>query len=104
MINLFVDGMGLTSLNTLANYDKKTNDNVVMEFSSGCQSLYTLPFKEKFKENPKGVVGLLDPCVRKFLPDDVISFSIPSNRFIEITNNIEGSFLDKKFKSSNINE
>ncbi len=98
VVNLFVDGKNLTSLNTLANYDRKTNNNVVIEFSSGCQSLYTLPFKENFNKNPKGVVGLLDPCVRKFLPDDVISFSIPSNRFIEMTNNIKGSFLDSNFK------
>ncbi len=100
VINLFVDGKNLSSLNTLANYDRKTNENVIIEFSSGCQSLYTLPVKENIKKNPKCVVGLLDPCVRKFLPDDVLSFSIPSNRFVEIVNNIKGSFLDKNFKSS----
>ncbi|MCP3921501.1 MAG: DUF169 domain-containing protein, partial [Desulfobacterales bacterium] len=97
-----VDGKNLSHLNTLANYDRETNDNVILEFSSGCQSLYTLPVKERINNNPKCVVGLLDPCVRKFLPDDVLSFSIPSNRFIEMINNIKGSFLDKNFKSSNI--
>ncbi len=65
-------------------------------------AVQALPAKEKFKNNPKGVVGLLDPCVRKLLPDDVVSFSIPSNRLIEMSNNIKGIFLDKKLKSTNI--
>jgi hypothetical protein len=41
----------------------------------------------------------MEPMVRNFVPEEMVSFSVPSNRFIEMVNNIEGSFLDKNLKN-----
>jgi hypothetical protein len=41
----------------------------------------------------------MDTMVRNFVPEDMILFSMPTNRFVEMANNIEGSFLDKKSKN-----
>lgn len=93
VIVLWVNPTTVSGLITLANYDRATNDNVVIPFASGCQSIWTIPFKEKLQEAPKCVAGLTDPAARVFMPEEVLSLSMPTKRFIEMAENIEGSFL-----------
>ncbi|MCG8409800.1 MAG: DUF169 domain-containing protein [Bacteroidales bacterium] len=101
VINFFpADITNLTKLVGLSVYDRVANmDNVLAPFASGCQAVFTLPYREKFKDTPKSILGLGDQLVRNFIPKDMVSFSIPSNRFVEMVDNIKGSFLDKDFKS-----
>ncbi len=101
VINVFpADFTNLTKLVGLSGYDRLANmDNVLTPFASGCQAVFTIPYHEKFQENPKSIIGLGDQLVRSFIPEDMVSFSVPSNRFVEMANNIEGSFLDKNFKN-----
>lgn len=100
VVNLYPDPTGLASLTVLSGYDRETNlDNVIAPFASGCESLFTIPYNEGFSEKPKSVIGLMDHLVRNFIPDDMMAFSVPANRFVEMANNIEGSFLDKNFKN-----
>ena len=95
VINLFPDLKGLASLVVLSNYDRENNfDNIITPFASGCQSLFSTPYNEQFQKKPKSVIGLMDPQARLFIPEDMVSFSLPSNRFIEMSNNVKGSFLD----------
>lgn len=101
VVNIFpADLTNLTKLVGLSGYDRVANmDNVLTPFASGCQAVFTIPYSEKFKDTPKSVLGLGDQLVRNFIPEDMVSFSVPSNRFVEMANNIEGSFLDKNFKN-----
>ncbi len=96
VVNLWVDARSLAGLVTLANYDRPTNDNVRIDFASGCQSLWTIPFQEGAKNEPKAVVGGMDPAVRPLLPPDTASFSMPAVRFVEMASHIPGSFLEKE--------
>lgn len=93
VINLWVGPSSFSQLHTLANYDRAGNDNVIMPFSSGCQNIWTLPYKEKKEEEPRAVAGPFDPTVRAFLPADAIAFSLPAERLVEMWRNIPGSFL-----------
>ena len=86
----------MSDLVTLANYDRPDNDNVVIPFASGCQSIWSIPYNEKDSKEPKCVIGCIDPAMRKHLPSDIISFAVPANRFVEMVENIPGRFLDKK--------
>lgn len=100
VVNLFPEPAGLASLTVLSNYDREQNmDNVATPFASGCQSVFTIPYNEKFQGKPMGVIGLMDPLVRNFVPDDMLAFSLPANRFVEMADNIQGSFLDKNINS-----
>ena len=95
VVNLFPDVAGLTALSAMAGYDREENSgNFQIPFASGCQSLFTLPYDQGFKEKPYAVAGLSDPFARNFIPKDMMTFSMPAGRFLEITNNIPGSFLD----------
>ncbi len=95
VVNLFPDVAGLTTLSAMAGYDREENSgNVRIPCASGCQSLFTLPYDQGFQEQPYAVAGLSDPFARRFIPKDMMTFSLPSGWFLEIVNNIPGSFLD----------
>ncbi len=95
VVNLFPDVAGLTALSAMAGYDREENSgNVRIPFAAGCQSLFTLPYDQGFRNRPYAVAGLSDPFARNFIPSDMMTFSLPAGRFLEIVNNIPGSFLD----------
>jgi uncharacterized protein (DUF169 family) len=93
VVVLWIDAVSLAGLVTLANYDRPTNNNVIIPFASGCQSIWTIPYKEKFEKLPRCVVGTMDPSARAYLPRDVVTFSMPAGRFAEMAGNVKGSFL-----------
>ncbi len=100
VVNIFpANPADLLKLVTLSSYDRLTNDNALTPNCSACQCVFTIPYNESFKDNSKNVIGLFDVVARNYIPEDMIAFSMTSNRFIEMADNIEGSFLDKNFKS-----
>jgi hypothetical protein len=93
VVNLWVSAMALTGLVTLANYDRPSNNNVLIPFASGCQSMWTMPYKEKSKQNPKAIVGGMDPVMRKYISPEIFLFSLSPERLMELAGYIPGSFL-----------
>ncbi|WP_242966463.1 DUF169 domain-containing protein [Clostridium sp. BSD9I1] len=59
VIIFYVNTNQLSALTVLANYYRPGYENVMMPFSSGCQSLFLLPYAESKKKNPRAVVGLI---------------------------------------------
>lgn len=103
VVNLFPDVAGLTALSAFVAYDRKENSgNVRIPGASGCQSLFTLPYDQGFRELPYAVAGLSDPFARTFIPEDMMTFSLPAGRFLELVNNIPGSFLDPAHSDSTV--
>jgi hypothetical protein len=93
VVNLWVDAASLAALVTLANHDRAGNDDVVIPFGAGCQSLWTIPFQRAGRGDGSCVVGLLDPAVRRWLPRDLLSFSTTADRFVALAGRVSGSFL-----------
>jgi hypothetical protein len=93
VVNLWIDALSLTGLVTMANFDNPKNDGAVVPYAAGCQSIWTIPYKETFQASPGAVVGAMDPVVRGYMPADVLSFSVPANRLIEMCQDIPDSFL-----------
>jgi hypothetical protein len=96
VVNLWVDARSLGALVTLANFDRATNDNVIIPFASGCQSIWTLPYQEASRSEPRAVVGCMDPATRPFLPPDTLSFSVCARRFMELAGHAGRSFLARQ--------
>jgi uncharacterized protein (DUF169 family) len=96
LVSFYVNTNQLSALTVLANYYRPGIENVMIPFGSGCQSVFLLPYAEAQKENPRAVVGLLDITVRPMVGADMLSFSVPYSMYLDMEEQVEGSFLQKE--------
>lgn len=89
----------LSALVVLANYGRETSDNVTIPMGAGCHQIGILPYKEAESETPRAVIGLTDLSARKVtnkaVGRDILSFALPYSMFIEMEENVDGSFLHR---------
>ena len=83
----------LSGLFTLANFDEAEPNGVFAPFAAGCGSIVQYPYLEKGSDRPRGVLGMFDVSARPYVPEDVLTFSVPMNKFIRMVENVEESFL-----------
>lgn len=83
----------LSGLFTLANFDECELNGVFAPFAAGCGSIVQYPYLEKDSSRPRAVLGMFDVSARPFVPEDVLSFSVPMNKFVRMIENMEESFL-----------
>lgn len=95
----FVDSDQLSALVILANYSRGDNENVIIPYAAGCQTIGIYPYREAKLNRPRAVVGLTDISarvyIRKQLGNHLLSFTIPMSMFEEMEANVEGSFLER---------
>ena len=82
----------LAGLITLANFDE-VEQSIKAPFGSGCMSIISFPYAETKKEMPHSIIGMFDPSARPYVQSDRISFAIPMNKFTNMINNMQESFL-----------
>jgi len=99
VIVFFADPDQLSALTVLANYGRGDNENVIIPYAAGCQTIGIYPYREMTSEKPKAVVGLTDLSarlyIRKQLDGNLMSFAVPMSLFEEMEGNVEGSFLEQ---------
>lgn len=89
----------LSALVILANYAREGMENVIVPWAAGCQTIGILPYREAKSGKPRAVVGLTDISARKYvrtlLGSEYLSFAMPLEMFLEMEENVEGSFLER---------
>jgi len=96
----FVNPDQLSALTVLANYGRDHNENVIIPYAAGCQTIGIYPYREAKSAKPRAVVGLTDLSarvyVRKQLNDPhLMTFAVPFSLFEEMEKNVPGSFLER---------
>jgi len=56
--------------------------------------LVAFPMKELESDNPRAVIGLLDPSARSCVKPNLLSFSIPWPKFLTMVENMDECFLN----------
>lgn len=97
----FVNPDQLSALTILANYGRGYNENVIIPYAAGCQTIGIYPYREAQSKAPRAVVGLTDLSarlyVRKQLGDSHrMTFAVPYALFEEMEQNVPGSFLERQ--------
>jgi uncharacterized protein (DUF169 family) len=83
----------LSGIFTLTNFDEVEPNGVFAPFSAGCGSIVQYPYLEKNSDHPRGVLGMFDVSARPCVPQEVLTFSVPMNKFVNMIENMEESFL-----------
>ncbi|HOJ43056.1 MAG TPA: DUF169 domain-containing protein [Syntrophorhabdaceae bacterium] len=83
----------ISGLFTLANFDKEDLNGVIAPFGAGCATIGLYPYMEKASKDPKAVIGMFDVSARPCISSGMFSFAVPMNRFGEMVENMEESFL-----------
>lgn len=83
----------LSGLFTLANFDVPDPNGVFAPFGAGCASVIQYPYLEITSDAPRAVLGLFDVSARPFVADDILTLSVPVNKFERMIDNMEESFL-----------
>lgn len=83
----------LSGLFTLANFDESEPGGVFTPMGAGCALTVQYPYLEKDKPHPRGVIGMFDISARPFVPENVLTFAAPMNKFARMMENMEESFL-----------
>jgi len=99
LIIFFADPDQLSALVVLANYGRPGNENVIIPFAAGCQTIGIYPYREAASENPRAVVGLTDLSARVYirqqLESNLLTFTMPLSMFEEMESNVKDSFLER---------
>lgn len=89
----------LAALVVLTNYGREGNEHVIVPFAAGCQSIGIYAYYEGQKEKPRGVIGQMDLSARlnvcKTMGDHAFTFAAPWKLFMELEENVTGSFADR---------
>lgn len=83
----------LSGLFTLCNFDEAEPNSVFCPFGSGCGSIAAYPYHEIKKERPRAVIGMFDVFARPCVNENILTFAVPFDRFIQMVNNMDESFL-----------
>ena len=99
VVIFFADPDQLSALVILANYDRETNENVIIPYAAGCQTVGIYPYREASADLSRAVVGLTDISARTYirqqLGDHLMTFAVPLKMFKEMEGNVGGSFIER---------
>ena len=92
---IFCTADQLSAMNFLFNYSKsgESYDTVIMPPTSGCSSLFRIPFGELEKAEPRAVIGLADINARVDYDKELLTFTVSGDDFHRMLSDADQSFV-----------
>lgn len=84
----------VAGLHGLANFDTMTPYSVVVPFCTACDAIVGFPVSELDSEDPKAVLGAMDPSARIYFKPNIVTFAAPWPKFVSMLENMNDSFLE----------
>jgi len=108
-IIFFVNPDQLSALVVLANYGRGDNENVIIPYAAGCQTIGIYPYREAKLAKPRAVIGLTDLSARVYIRKqlnnpNLMTFAAPFALYKEMEKNVPGSFLERHTWQSLLSE
>jgi len=94
VVTIFADADGISGLIWLRSYISAESQSTIAPFSAGCGSMVGETRAQALQSEPKAVLGMFDPAARQSVEKELLTFSVPYSLFIEMVNDIPGSFLE----------
>jgi hypothetical protein len=97
-ITFFVtpDQLSMLMIGAQLNSKPTDPDPVIAPFGSGCMQLIS-HFKDL--NIPQAMIGAMDMAMRKYLPQNILAFTVTKPMFEQLCNIGENSYLEKRFFS-----
>ena len=93
MFKQFVTPDVLSGLFAWANYDTSDLNTVMSPWGSGCASSITTMVNENREGGKHCFIGMLDVSARQYFRPDILSFSIPQSRLLEMCGTLRQSCI-----------
>ena len=84
----------IAGLHGLANFDTLTPHGVIVPFCTACDAIVGFPLSELESDDPKAVLGSMDPSARIYFKPNVMTFAAPWPKFLSMLENMNESFLE----------
>ncbi len=94
VVIFFVTPDVIAGLHGLANFDTMTPYSVIAPFGTACDAIVGFPLSELESEDPKAVLGSMDPSARIYFKPNISTFAAPWPKFLSMLENMDDSFLD----------
>lgn len=93
VVIFFVTPDVIAGLHGLANFDTMTPYSVIVPFCTACDAIVGFPLSELKSEDPKAVLGSMDPSARIYFKSNISTFAAPWPKFLRMLENTDESFL-----------
>lgn len=94
VVTFFAPADIISALHMLAYYDYPTIDGVISPWGGGCEATVGFAMKQELSGGDKCVLGLFDVHARRYIKADIMTFSAPYSRFVQMVSNMGKSFLN----------
>lgn len=96
-VTFTVNPVGVSALTHLIAALPGAYDTITTARHSGCQSIGSVVLQESESDSPRAVLGFLDLAARKYvrrlIPDEYLTFSVPWKMFLEMEDAVSESVL-----------
>jgi uncharacterized protein (DUF169 family) len=94
LVIFFANPEIISALAALVRYVTDDMDAVTSPFTSGCGSIFCLPYRYSEQGTNKAALGIFDPAARSYLPIGEMTLSLPFKLFVRLLDTYRESFLN----------